>query len=74
MIRSARSVSYGAMPAASSATFSRVSSEVMVLTLMTSRLAVRADDVDDDAVRFVGVGGPVHLAARARAALLELLR
>ena len=37
MIRSARSVSNGVMPAASSAALSRVSSEVIVLTLMTSR-------------------------------------
>ena len=74
MMRSARSVSMGEMPAASSAGLSRVSSEVMVFTLMTSVAPCCSDDADDDAVGFVGVARPVHVAAGARAGGFELLQ
>ena len=62
----------GVMPAASSATFSCVSSDVIVFDFDDFRLLVLLDEADDDAVGFVGVVGPVDLASGGGAGLFEL--
>ena len=60
------------MPSASSASLRPISCVAIDLTLTTSRLAGRLDEVRDDPVGLVGVGRPVHGAARRRDRLLQL--
>ena len=71
-ISSARSVSSGLIPAASSASFSPSSSVVSDLTLTTSRSPVASTSPTTIGVRLGGVAGPVHDAPGARHARLEL--
>ena len=60
------------MPSASRASLRPISWVAIDLTLTTSRLAGRLHQVGDDPVGLVGVGGPVHGAARRRDRLLQL--
>ena len=65
-ISSARSVSQAAIPAAARASLSPISWVAIDLTLTTSSVAGRADQVGDDPVGLVGVPGPVDDPAAGR--------
>ncbi len=73
MMYSPRSVSTGSMPFCSRWSFRPISSEIIVLPLVTV-LASRSRQIfEDDVARLGGVGRPVHVAARRRHLRLEAL-